>query len=348
MNFSEINFQSIIGRQPRSTVFQIDQVEKLTKERVLVTGAGGSIGSKIIEFLSRIDGLNYLATDRDEGSLHSLSLKLNSTALFDQPQIELFDLRDVEGIRQCISIFKPTLIIHAAALKHLSALQRQPREALLTNVFGTANLVEVAIEKGINKFINVSTDKVAEYTSVLGFTKKLAELYVASFRNEIYSGFTSCRFGNVFNSRGSVIETFIYQIQNNKPITLTDRKIDRFFMSIEEAAHLTLKSSLLNAGDVHIFDMGEPVSLEFVIENLQKVIGLRSPIIITGLRDGEKTSEVLLSKSEISYPTSDSRITYTNLTTELNSSQELILQIKNRDESGLLKEINKYTGSRRH
>lgn len=144
---------------------------------------------------------------------------------------------------------------------------------------------------------------------------------------------------------GSVIETFIYQIQQNKPITLTDKNIDRFFMSVEEAAHLTLKSSLLNAGDVHIVDMGKPVSLEFVIENLQRILGQRSPIIVTGLRDGEKTSEILFSKSETVSKTSDPRISFTILTNELSNCKALIEKIRARDENNLIKDATAYSKS---
>jgi FlaA1/EpsC-like NDP-sugar epimerase len=265
MNQKNINFESITGKKSNSTVFSLGEIESLSKERVLVTGAGGSIGSAIIKFLSKIDGLSYLATDRDEGALHSLSLTLSSTALFDSQKILLLDLRDPIGIRKCIENFSPTMIVHAGALKHLSALQRQPREAILTNVFGTANLVEISAEFSVKKFVNISTDKAAEPTSVLGYTKKLAELYVCNLRNETNFEYTSCRFGNVFNSRGSVIETFIYQICNKTPITLTDKIITRYFMSIEEAAHLTLKSAILNAGDVHVFDMGEPIPLSKIV-----------------------------------------------------------------------------------
>lgn len=345
MDLSKITFQAIIGREPRSTVFSSDQIDQLKEERILVTGAGGSIGSKIVNFLSKIEGLQYFATDRDEGSLHSLSLDLNSTALFDQPQLALLDLREIDGINRCFDFFQPTLVIHAAALKHLSALQKQPREALLTNVYGTANLVDVSVSNKVTKFVNVSTDKAAEPSSVLGFSKRLAELYVASKRNDQFDGFTSCRFGNVFNSRGSVIETFIHQIKYQRPITLTDKNIDRFFMSIEEAAHLTLKSSLINAGDVHIFDMGDPISLEFVIENLQKVLGLRTSILITGLRDGEKMSEVLFANNEVGLPTADSRIDYTDLTNDLNESVDLLKAIQSRDSDLLLDYMSRFTNS---
>ena len=214
MNFNKeaITFQSIIGRQPRSIIFDTDEISKLRDERILVTGAGGSIGSQIIKLVAEIEGVNYLATDRDEGALHSLSLELDSRALFESPQIALLDIRDQIGVDQILSSFKPTLVIHAAALKHLNALQKQPREATLTNVFGTANLVDAATKHGIPKFVNISTDKAAEPKNVLGYSKKMAELYVAKARAAGHSGYTSCRFGNVFNSRGSVIETFIYQI----------------------------------------------------------------------------------------------------------------------------------------
>lgn len=345
MNQINVNFESITGKKSNSTVFSLGEIESISNERILVTGAGGSIGSAIIEFLSKIENVVYLATDRDEGALHSLSLKLSSTALFDSQNISLLDLRDSIGIKNCIKNFSPTMIIHAGALKHLSALQRQPREALLTNVFGTANLVELCTEFNVKKFVNISTDKAAEPTSVLGFTKKLAELYVCHFRTETNFEYTSCRFGNVFNSRGSVIETFIYQICNRTPITLTDKDIKRYFMSIEEAAHLTLKSAILNAGDVHVFDMGEPIPLSKIVENLQEVIGLRTSIIITGLRDGEKNSEILFSALETPKTTSDPKISFVSLKQELDKNQNFVSYIQNRDETSLLYEVKKYTKS---
>ena len=337
MNFNKdaITFQSIIGRQPRSIIFDTDEISKLRDERILVTGAGGSIGSQIIKLVAEIEGVNYLATDRDEGALHSLSLELDSRALFESPQIALLDIRDQIGVDQILSSFKPTLVIHAAALKHLNALQKQPREATLTNVFGTANLVDAATKHGIPKFVNISTDKAAEPKNVLGYSKKMAELYVAKARAAGHSGYTSCRFGNVFNSRGSVIETFIYQILKDKPITLTHPKIERFFMSIEEAAYLTLKSALINSGDVHIFDMGEPIPLAEIIENLQSVLGHRSSVLVTGLRDGEKMSEDLFGSTEQSFTTTEPRIKCANLSIELNKNVKLLNEISSRDESSI-------------
>ena len=338
-----ITFQTIIGRQPRSMVFDATEIAKLRNERVLVTGAGGSIGSQIVKLIAELEGITYLATDRDEGSLHSLSLDLDSRALFESPQIALLDVRDKQGIEQIIISFKPTLIIHAAALKHLNALQKQPREAMLTNVFGTANLIDVSKSTGIRKFVNISTDKAAEPKNVLGYSKKMAELYVAKSRAEGFENYTSCRFGNVFNSRGSVIETFIYQISNGKPITLTDPEIERYFMSVEEAAYLTIKAALINNGDVHIFDMGNPVALKLIIENLQKSIGLRSSIIITGLRDGEKLSEDLFGKNENALITIEPRIKSADLGFELGKNSELLEQISNQNEDEILKKLSIFT-----
>jgi len=338
-----VTFQSIIGREPKSIIFNPQEISQLRQEKILVTGAGGSIGSQIVKFISGLGDIEYLATDRDEGSLHSLSLDLDARALFESPQIALLDIRDPEGIRQMLERFKPTLIIHAAALKHLNALQKQPREAALTNVFGTANLVDAASTFGINKFVNISTDKAAGPKSVLGYSKKLAELYVARTRSADFSGFTSCRFGNVFNSRGSVIETFVHQIINDAPITLTHPDIERFFMSVEEAAYLTLKSTLINAGDVHIFDMGDPVPLNVIIENLQKVLGRRSSIVVTGLRDGEKMTEELFGATEDSEETSEKRIDYANLTSELKENSIIIKAIQDRDEPKIVEVLSAFT-----
>jgi FlaA1/EpsC-like NDP-sugar epimerase len=338
-----ITFQSIIGRQPRSVIFDSGEIAQLKNEKILVTGAGGSIGSQIVKFIAEIGDIEYLATDRDEGSLHSLSLELDARALFESPHIALLDIRDKTGIQLVLDTFKPTLIIHAAALKHLNALQKQPREAVLTNVFGTANLVDCAVNSKIRKFVNISTDKAAEPKNVLGYSKKMAELYVANSRSGDFPGYTSCRFGNVFNSRGSAIETFIYQILNRQPVTLTDSKIKRFFMSVEEAAYLTLKSTLINSGDVHIFDMGDPILLELIIDNLQKVLGFRSSVVITGLRDGEKMSEDLFGSNEKSFTTIEPRIKGSNLDFELKNNSQLLSKITNRDEDFICNELLRMT-----
>jgi FlaA1/EpsC-like NDP-sugar epimerase len=293
---TNISYERITGRAPRTIAFSNLELEALAGRKILITGAGGSIGSRITKVISNIPGVDFLATDRDESALHSLSLELSSRALFDSPTIELLDIKDRDGVNLAINRYKPDVIIHAAALKHLSALERQPREALLTNVIGTANLVRSAFENQTPYFVNISTDKAADATSVLGKSKRLGEYLITYFRkSKGMHNWTSCRFGNVYNSRGSVIETFISQMRNGSPITLTDENVTRYFMHPDEAAYLTLKSLLINAGDIHIFDMGEPILIREIIDNLAREIGSTSPIITTGLRPGEKLTEDLYS-----------------------------------------------------
>jgi FlaA1/EpsC-like NDP-sugar epimerase len=291
---NHLSYESILGRSVRPAFFNSPEINRLQQEKFLITGAGGSIGSKIVSLVSSLPGAKFLATDRDESSLHSLSLSLTTSALFDSDNFELLDIRDQQGIDECFSRFQPSTVIHAAALKHLSALERQPREAILTNVFGSANLLEAAVRHNVRSFINISTDKAASPTSVLGLTKHLAEIYTSKLRSEGYPGYTNCRFGNVFNSRGSVIETFFRQMQIGAPITLTEESVKRFFMHVDEAAYLTLKSLIINSGDVHIFRMGEAVLMIDIIRRMQKILSSESQILITGLRSGEKLNEILL------------------------------------------------------
>jgi FlaA1/EpsC-like NDP-sugar epimerase len=293
-SYQKISFESIIGRDPKPAHFSPDEIVRFQGERFLVTGAGGSIGSRIVKLLSTIPNIEYLATDRDESSLHSLSLSLTKSALFDSDRFELLDIRDQAGVDESFLRYRPTTVIHAAALKHLSVLQKQPREAILTNVFGTANVLEAAKTCGATNFINISTDKAASPTSVLGMTKHLVEIYTAEYRADGLDGYTNCRFGNVFNSRGSVIETFAKQMTLGAPITLTDSAVTRFFMHVDEAAFLTLKSFLGNLGDVHIFEMGDPVLMFDIVKKMQQVLSTSSQVIITGLREGEKLHEQLI------------------------------------------------------
>lgn len=322
---SELTYQNVIMRAPAPAHFSQEEIDSLRSERVLITGAGGSIGSRITSLLSTLGGITYLATDRDESALHSLSLKLTTSALFDSENFELLDIRDREGIAHCFERFKPTVVIHAAALKHLSALQKQPREAVLSNVIGTAHLIESSLTVGVRKFVNISTDKAAKPTSVLGTTKHLAELYTATFRKEHDLLYTNCRFGNVFNSRGSVIETFTRQMLLGAPITLTHPDITRFFMHTDEAAYLTLKSLLINAGDVHIFDMGEPVLMKQVIYKMQEILGTSSQILITGLRDGEKLHEDLYENVSDIMPSLNPKINILKFNQEIYAEFDAIL-----------------------
>ncbi len=322
-------YQVVIGRPPRLLSFSKPEIERLSHERILVTGAGGSIGSRIIRFLAQMPGLSYMATDRDETALHSLSLALNSTALFDNPNLYLLDVRDKEGVDEVLNTFKPTLVVHAAALKHLSTLEKQPREAVLTNIFGTANVIESSLNFGVKRFVNISTDKAVNPKSVLGKSKRISEIYSYGFQNPLFAN--SVRFGNVFNSRGSVIETFAHQIISNKPITLTTPTITRFFMHTDEAAQLTIKSLLLPKSDIYVFDMGEPIKLLDIVKNMQSLLGGSSSIVITGLRDGEKENEELTFSDEIIFKSEEKFINCVKLNLPKFLIEEISDMVRNRN-----------------
>jgi FlaA1/EpsC-like NDP-sugar epimerase len=332
-----ITYENVLNRKVRTIPFTSSEISKLRKERILITGAGGSIGSRIAIALSKIGGVNFLATDRDESALHSLSLKLASTALFEGNNFLLLDIRDPIGVKIIADEYQPTVIIHAAALKHLSVLEKQSREALLTNVYGTLNMLEIAKNMGVSKFVNISTDKAASPVSVLGRSKFLAELLTAHYKINEKFDFTSVRFGNVFGSRGSVIETFVDQIQKGMPITVTHPDVKRYFMHADEAAFLTLKSMFVSSEDIHLFDMGEPVLIVDLIEQLQKLLGGHGSLIFTGLRSGEKINEDLFGGLEKRVETLPGLIESSSHKASLAENMALVREIIDRNDSAYYK-----------
>jgi FlaA1/EpsC-like NDP-sugar epimerase len=343
MHENEVTYENVLRRNVRTIPFSVSEIASLRNERILITGAGGSIGSRIAIALSKIGGVDFLATDRDESALHSLSLKLNSTALFEGSNFLLLDIRDPEGAKTILDEYRPTVVIHAAALKHLSVLEKQPREALLTNVYGTLNILELAKSTGVRKFVNISTDKAASPVSVLGRSKYLTEMLASHFK--IIEGFdyTSVRFGNVFGSRGSVIETFMDQIERGMPITLTHRDVSRFFMHPDEAAFLTLKSMFIESGDVHLFDMGEPVLILELINSLQKIMSGHSTIIYTGLRDGEKLEEDLFGGVEHRRVSFEGFIESSDHIDSIQKNSDLISESLARNDDKIIKYLNPNT-----
>jgi len=324
-----VDYESVIRRSeiPLDLGFYIGG--NVDFQRVLITGAGGSIGSRIALALSKFAEIELLATDRDENRLHSLSLEMMGSALFKSSTFKVLDIRDKVGVSNMVAEFRPSMIIHAAALKHLAILEAQPREAYLTNYIGTRNLLEAARVNQVTKFLNISTDKAANPTSILGKTKFMAEVLTALERREGLSGFTSVRFGNVFNSMGSVIETFTRQIELGLPITLTHKDVSRYFMKIEEAANLSLCSVVLNQGEVHILDMGNPVKLIDVIHRMLDILGGESKIVTVGLREGEKISEELWSHHEQISETNQRGITTANLAISGVRQKEIGLEPRN-------------------
>lgn len=273
----------------------------LTGKRVLVTGAGGSIGSELCMQIHRFAPEVLVRLDRDESALHALELRLRGRALLEDPATVVADIRDADRMREVLSQFRPHVVFHAAALKHLPLLEMHPSEALKTNVAGTQNVLDAAVASGVERFVNVSTDKAADPSSVLGHSKRVAERLTAACAGRDDVGtYMSVRFGNVLGSRGSVLGAFESQIAAGGPVTVTDADVTRYFMTVEEAVQLVIQAGAIGAeGDALVLDMGEPVRIADVARRLVAQAERPIEIVYTGLRPGEKLHEVLLGTSEI-------------------------------------------------
>jgi len=269
---------------------------------VLVTGAGGSIGSELARQINSFNPKELYLLDRDESGLLEVSLSLNIHDGRMAPKLVLADIRDEVRISDLIAKIKPQIIFHAAALKHLNILEMYPEEAFKTNVIGTNNLLKEAAKNGVMTFVNVSTDKAADPISVLGKTKLIAEKLTAGYsssNSDTEIRFLSVRFGNVFGSRGSVIHTFLKQIEQGGPVTITDPMVKRYFMTIEDAVHLVLRAATQGeSGDTLILRMGDPVPIIDIANKLIKSSGKEIKLMFTSLRPGEKLNELLVGKNE--------------------------------------------------
>ncbi|MEL7210680.1 MAG: polysaccharide biosynthesis protein, partial [Actinomycetota bacterium] len=268
--------------------------------RVLVTGAGGSIGSELCRQIYLFAPEELIMVDRDESALHAVQLSLEGRALLDTPDLVVADIRDRDVIDRIFDERRPQVVFHAAALKHLSLLERYPREALRTNVYGTANVMEAAARVGSERVVNISTDKAAEPSSVLGHTKALAERLTARIAEETTGTFLSVRFGNVLGSRGSVLTAFKAQLDRGGPLTVTDPEVTRFFMTVEEAVQLVIQAGAVGRdGEALILDMGDPVRIADLAQRLVAQADRPIEIVYTGLRPGEKLHEALAGADEV-------------------------------------------------
>jgi len=308
-DISDVTEEDLMGRRPIKT----DEAEItafIRGKRILVTGAGGSIGSELVRQIYRYRPENLFLLDRDESALHQTQLTLDGSGHLMSPNLILADIRDAERIEEILSVVQPQIIFHAAALKHLPLLERNPGEAFKTNVRGTANLLQSAVDHGVTHFVNISTDKAADPTSVLGRSKLLTEQLTAGVPEDSMRTFVSVRFGNVLGSRGSVIETFRYQIQKGGPVTVTDENVTRYFMTIQEAVHLVLQAAVIgNHGETLILDMGSPIRIADIARHMINRSGRSISIEYTGLRPGEKEHEVLISVQEQPRATSHELVT---------------------------------------
>ncbi|AQP45789.1 dTDP-glucose 4,6-dehydratase [Tessaracoccus flavus] len=300
----QLNVADLLGRRPISTDLH-SIAGYITGKRVLVTGAGGSIGAELANQVYMLGPKQLLLLDRDESALHGVQLDIYGHGLLNSEETILCDIRDEEALREVFHKHQPEVVFHAAALKHLPMLERFPVEGWKTNVLGTRNVLRMAQETGVERFVNISTDKAAAATSVLGRTKRLAERLTAWYAEFYGLPYLSVRFGNVLGSRGSVLITFRSQIEKGGPVTVTHPDVTRYFMTIPEACELVLQAGAIGEpGDVLVLDMGEPVRILDVAERMIAESGKDIEVQFTGLRDGEKMHEVLFSTAEIG---SDSR-----------------------------------------
>lgn len=294
----DVNMRDILGRAAIET--DLTAISGYVNgKRVLVTGAGGSIGSELCRQLVKFGPEELIMLDRDESALHAVQLSIHGRALLDSGDVVLNDIRDEVALRRIFQDRRPEVVFHAAALKHLPMLEQYPHEAMKTNVLGTANVLRVAAEIDVETFVNISTDKAADPKSVLGYSKRIAERLTAAMALQADGAYISVRFGNVLGSRGSVLHAFTAQIAAGGPVTVTHPDITRYFMTVEEAVQLVIQAGAIGQdGEVMILDMGTPVKIQDVARQLIELSGKDIEIVYTGLREGEKLHEQLFGGAE--------------------------------------------------
>jgi len=295
--FTRYSDEDVLNR--RIVDIDPDSVQEIVSEsRVLVTGAGGSIGSELIRQLAAFGPESLIALDRDDSLLHHVVASLDGEQRHLCTAV-IADIRDIDRLDEIFAHHRPQLVFHAAALKHVPALEGAPSEGWKTNVIGTHNVLEMAERHHVKRVVNISTDKAANPSNVLGYTKRIAERLTAASARRTRRPFVSVRFGNVIGSRGSALETFESQIKSGGPVTVTHPEVTRYFMAVREAVRLTMQASAIGRpGEVLVLDMGTPVKVLDIARQLVERSGADVEITFTGLRPGEKMHEVLLSDNE--------------------------------------------------
>ena len=297
----DISIEDLLGREP--VKIDMGQVSSYVRNKnIFVTGAGGSIGSEFCRQTARFDPEKLIMLDMGETELFNIDMEIREA----YPNLSLLaivgDIRDEDTINRIFKESSIDTVFHAAAYKHVPLMEANPREAILNNIYGTKVLARISSECGVKRFIFISTDKAVNPTSVMGTTKRVAENLIMGLNND-RTAYISVRFGNVLGSRGSVVPIFQEQIKNGRPVTITDYDMKRYFMTIPEAVQLILQAGAMGKGrDVFVLDMGDPVSVYHVAEELIRLSGLEPdkdiPIVISGKRPGEKLFEELLTAEE--------------------------------------------------
>ncbi|MFT6503507.1 MAG: FlaA1/EpsC-like NDP-sugar epimerase [Crocinitomicaceae bacterium] len=298
---SKIKIDDLLGRKP--IVLDEDKIaSELSNEIILVTGAAGSIGSGMVRQIAKYNPAKLILLDQAESPLYDLQNEISSEFPNLKFEAVIGDIRSRDRMKNVFTSFKPKYVFHAAAYKHVPLMEVNPSEAVLTNILGTKNLVDLASEFKVHKFVMISTDKAVNPTNVMGASKRIAEIY-AQYSSDSDTKFITTRFGNVLGSNGSVIPLFQRQLDQGGPLTVTDERITRFFMTIPEACQLVLEAGTMGEGsEIFVFDMGESVKIIDLAKKMIQLSGMELgkdiEIRITGLRPGEKLYEELLAKEE--------------------------------------------------
>ena len=312
-NVRNVKIDDLLGRE--RVVFNNQEVFGFLQDKVImVTGGGGSIGSELCRQIAKRGPKRLIVVDIYENNAYDLQqeLKMEYGNKLDL-KVEIASVRDREKVRELVGYYRPQIIFHAAAHKHVPLMEECPEEAVKNNVFGTYNVVHAADEFGVDKFVLISTDKAVNPTNVMGATKRFCEMILQSMKGRSHTEYAAVRFGNVLGSNGSVIPLFRRQIEAGGPVTITDKRIIRYFMTIPEAAQLVLEAgAMAGSSEVFVLDMGQPVKILDLAENLIKLSGyvpyVDIDIVETGLRPGEKLYEELLMKSDGLMKTTSSNI----------------------------------------
>lgn len=346
----DIRIEDLLGRE-EIRLNQKKIADGLSGKTILVSGAAGSIGSEIVRQLLRFPVKNVLMIDQAESALYDLQQEL-LLSYNDSPfTIIVADITNKIRMDKIFAAYKPDLVFHAAAYKHVPLMERFPYEAISVNIGGTKLLADLSVSHGVEKFIMVSTDKAVNPTNVMGASKRICEIYIQALAQlkEIKTSFITTRFGNVLGSNGSVVPLFKKQIERGGPVTVTHPEITRYFMTIPEACQLVLEAGFMgNGGEIFVFDMGEPVKIDDLAKEMIRLAGLRLgediEIAYTGLREGEKLYEELLATRENTLPTHHEKIMIGKVRPQIYDSVnskvlELLRQINVDNEEKLVKHM---------
>jgi len=311
VQIKDVRIEDLLGREPIS-IANPEMINEYENQIIFITGAAGSIGSEIARKVSQYNYKKLILIDSAESALYNIEQEFHQKGLKKFTAI-VADIRDYNRIEQLFDQFKPKILFHAAAYKHVPLMENNPYEAVSVNIVGTKNLTDLSVKHGVHKFVLISTDKAVNPTNVMGATKRIAELYANCMQDRGNTKFIITRFGNVLGSNGSVIPLFKKQIETGGPLTVTHKEITRFFMTIPEACQLVLEAATMgNGGEIFVFDMGKSIKIFDLAVNMIILSGLRFPedidIKITGLRPGEKIYEELLADGENTRPTYHEKI----------------------------------------